>query len=104
MEPVLELRCPNRPCDGKNEHRECRSELAGPFIDTLKSHNFSKAPFRDTRRCPWCKIFFEITIIAIGSPPTYRVIPKEERIDFVSAEDFFGLSYVQGRKITRRGN
>lgn len=98
----LEIRCPNRPREGQHDHQECRRMFAGPSIDTLLAYDF-KIPWVDTRQCPWCKVFFEVTIIDMDTPPIYRMIPKEERIDFVLAEKFFGLSYVLGRKITRRG-
>ena len=76
----LEYRCPNTT-ENKGIKYQCRAILGGPEVESLMGFNFIKA-FKDIRFCPKCHTFFEVTLINNKLLPTYRVIKKDEKIDF----------------------
>ncbi len=94
----LEFRCPNKP--NKNTELECRAELAGPSIDSLKAHNFNEYPFEDIRYCQKCKTFWKITIRGVeGCVAEYDLIPKQQKVKFTKPL----LDVVKGRRIKSKG-
>lgn len=76
----LEYRCPN-VIEKNGTKYPCRAILGGPEVESFESYNFIKA-FKDIRFCPKCHTFFEVTLISNKLLPTYRVIKKDEKIDF----------------------
>ena len=98
MSKFLKFRCPNRPA-GDSDF-ECRSSLGGVAISTLNAHDFSAAPWSDIRRCEKCG-YVEITLEARDSIPLYRVLDKEEKIDFVPDSEFFGFISYTGRRVLK---
>jgi len=97
----LEHRCPNRPYKD-DPNQECRSELAGPSLETIQAHDFNKGPFEDLRYCPKCHCMILVTISDdVTFLPSYKLIPAGEPIDFIQP----WMSETIGRKpIKNRGN
>jgi hypothetical protein len=88
----IEFRCPNVVDD-----KRCGGECAGVSRETLEHYDFSK-PFRDMRYCGKCSGFFEVILSGPQNVPTFRVLAKQERINFVRADAQFGLFNVEGRR------
>lgn len=98
--PYLEHRCPNRPYADR-PLQECRSEMAGPSLDTIRAHDFKQGPFEDLRYCPKCHCMIKVTIVdSETNLPSYELVPENEVVDFVQP----WLSEMIGRKIKNRGN
>lgn len=97
----LEFRCPNSPHEGSNY--VCHHELAGPAMLTLMDHDFTKSAFVDCRYCEKCGVFWQVTITGLNTPPTFELIRPslDVKLDFLSAERFFGTLNVSGRKTTK---
>jgi hypothetical protein len=92
----IELRCPNRP--QQDSSFECRKELAGPSLDAILAHDWSRGDFVDLRYCSACNSFVEVTITEKGSLG-YRILGREERVSFTPATDAFKRITVKGVRV-----
>lgn len=87
----LDFKCRGR--QKKNPQFECGQRIGGPAIDTVNSHDFSKGPFVDMRRCSKCG-WVKITIPDINKPPLMEILGHDVTIDFQKPEKRYGVMEV----------
>lgn len=88
----IELRCKTTQGTGAFE---CRKELGGPSVETLKAHPFDSAPWEDVRYCPACRTMWHISIASLSGTPV--LTPIENRVNFVPLVDMFRQVIIKSR-------
>ena len=93
-EVFIEIRCPNEPY--YERHTQCRRDMFGVSLKTLRAHDFSSGPFVDIRICPRCSILYRVTIESMQAIPTMEALPEGEKLETVGIERIFGSINVCG--------
>lgn len=88
----LDIVCKNQQ---KNTPLECRQHLGGPSLDTILSHDFSKAPFVDVRHCLKCRTLIRITIKSVKEVPVIEAVTLGAEVEFKPLEEVFGFAEIR---------
>ena len=92
MEEFIEIRCPNLP---KGNTFECRHLLGGISKEHLDSYDYTN-PYVAIFYCQNCGVMWQVEAFEKNGVLNFSMIPKDVKVDFVDALEYFELIAVDG--------